>query len=383
MAETELTLPQDQDLTTQLLAPRAFTDPGVLAAEQERIFARAWLNVGLAAQVPNPGDVRPITACGRPLLIARDRDGVVRVFHNVCRHRGHQLVAKCDNLSRIVCPYHAFTYELNGGLFAVPHWNGERGAKPPPQVMAQLSLVPVRSVVWADIVFVNLSGDADDFDTFVGPLATRWKPYDLSRFYLAECREYEAGGNWKLAIENFLDSYHFPVVHRKYGTYEVMLRFSHLRVSRDIFGYHMPTGESDKPKAGAPLPALDLPPALQPAQDILYLYPNTLLIITATWLQVLTLSPRTPSVTDETLAVYMVRTAGEDPAVEQTKKDFLTAANEINDQDMPVLAGLQSGMASDAGAHNQYTRFWDENPYLFHRRMLETGCYDFSAPAVS
>lgn len=356
--------------TRQLLPASAFTDRSVLDAEQKAIFENSWVNIGYGGEIPKAGDVKTLRLFGLPLLITRDKDGAAHVFHNVCRHRGHLLVTTERATGPVItCPYHAWSYELNGKFRAAPCWGGADGAQPDQSTKSSFALTVVRSVVWCDMIFVNLSGTAPAFQQFIAPLAARWRPYDLHQFELAELRAYTAEGNWKLAIENFLDAYHFPCVHRQFGTYAVMRKSEPLRISPDIFGYHMPTGEADKPKTGAPLPQLTLPDHLRPAQDILYIFPNTLVILTATWLQIINLMPRACDATDESFAIYLVRSAASNPEVQTTREDFIKAANLINEQDMPVLRNLQAGMNSPVASEGTYVQYWDANPYYFHQRL--------------
>ena len=369
LIKSQTALKDEERLTTQLLPALAFTGNEALTEERQQIFEANWMCIGFASEIPHAGDMRPLHVLDMPLFLVRGKDNVVRVFHNVCRHRGHQLLAEPTNRKLITCPYHSWSYGLDGNFRSAPYWMGKPDAKPGDDICQQLSLNEVRTEVWCDMVFINLDGNAQAFDEFIAPLDQRWQAYPTSEFYLADTQNYEVEGNWKFVIENFLDNYHFPITHAQFGTYEVMLQITHLRISNDIFGYHMPTGEADKPKTGTPLIALDLSEALMPAQDILYLYPNTLLIMTATWFQVINLMPVTPGHTEETLAVYLVKSESPSDALQQTRDDFIRAANYINEQDLPVLKGLQAGMQSRAASHGQYIPVWDENPYRLHQRL--------------
>ncbi len=366
----------DAEIIDSLLPSSAFTSTQALDAEEQLIFRNAWMNIGQAAQVPNTGDMRTLKVFGIPLLISRDAQGQVNVFYNVCRHRGHILEAEpLSNRRMIACKYHSWSYDLEGNFRGAPCWEGKDRAAPSPEAKAELGLKRVRSAVWLDSIFINLSGCAEPFEQFIKPLATRWQPYDLSRFYMADVRHYEAGGNWKLAVENFLDSYHFPTVHREFGDFDVMRRHSNLRVGNDAFGYHMPTGEADKPKVGTPLPTLDVPDTLKPAQDIVYLYPNSLLIITASWLQIIALLPDGPGKTQESMSIYLVDGHQDDQGVQETARNFIKTGNYINEQDMPVLVALQAGANSGVTGAGKYIGYWDENPYHFHRRLTQVVDY--------
>lgn len=364
------------EIEAQLLPPQAFTDPAAWQAEQAAIFRASWVNIGFAGDLPKTGDARTFDFLGLPLLMVRDRHGRIRVFHNVCRHRGHLLETRpTAQLNTITCAYHAWNYDLDGAFRGAPCWDGQDRALPPPEVKATLGLREVRSATWLDSVFINLDEQAEPFDDFIAPLAQRWAAYPVDQFHLCSSTTAEAMGNWKLTIENFLDSYHFPVIHKEFGNYDVMRKLYNLRISNNIFGYHMPTGEADKPKAGTPLKMLDLPERLRPAQDILYLYPNTLLILTATWLQVMAMLPDQPGHTHERIGLYVVKDDTGDAALAKTVNEFVSAELLINGQDLPVLAALQRGLASPAAAGGHYVRYWDENPRALHHRLLQAVNY--------
>ena len=155
--------------------PRAaYVDPAFLAAENERLFRRRWVCVGITEDVAAPGSVRPVKAAGNSLILARDLGGVIRVFHNFCRHRGMRLIDEAATGQRVImCPYHSWSYGLNGALLKTPHAAGidrhDRTTLP----RALPGLAPVRHAVWGPLVFVNLSGEAPPFETYIAPLAER------------------------------------------------------------------------------------------------------------------------------------------------------------------------------------------------------------------
>ena len=203
------------------LPNRVYTSPEFFQLELDRIFAPSWACLGHAADVPRPGDLRPVQLLGVPLFMARAADGAVHVFHNVCSHRGNELVWKpCQVKGAIRCPYHAWTYDLEGRLTGTPNIGGigrhdvdgfDRGAH---------GLRAVRSAAWLDLVFVNLSGDAEPFEAHIAPLAERFEGlggsgYE-SRLHPAATHgelQFDVRANWKLAIENNLDASHLPWVH--------------------------------------------------------------------------------------------------------------------------------------------------------------------------
>lgn len=152
-----------------------YTTAAGWSLERERLFAPTWACVGFGKDVPAPGDVRPVDLMGLPLILLRDHAGEIRVFHNVCSHRGLELVTEpCRVKHHLRCPYHSWTYGLDGSLTKTPMIGGPGRNDCPGFDRSRHGLKPVRSAVWFDVVFVNLSGTAPDFADHVAPLAENY-----------------------------------------------------------------------------------------------------------------------------------------------------------------------------------------------------------------
>lgn len=184
-----------------------YASPAVFALEQQAIFARSWLCAGRVADVPDAGDWFVKEVAGESVIVVRGGDGRVRAFYNVCRHRGSRLLdeTRGRGLKRVLCPYHAWSYELDGSLQQAP-------GMPDSLARERHGLVPVGVGVHEGFVFVNL-------DPGAAPLARHLADLpDLSRFRMAElvCGrrvEYEVAANWKLVCENYSECYHCPGAH--------------------------------------------------------------------------------------------------------------------------------------------------------------------------
>ena len=203
------------------LANRAYTSPEFFRLERDRLFAPSWACLGHAADVPRAGDLRPVRLLGVPLLMARAAGGAVRVFHNVCSHRGNELVWEpCRVKGAIRCPYHAWTYDLEGRLTGTPNIGGFGVHEAEGFDRAAHGLRAVRSAVWLDLVFVNLTGDAEPFEAWIRPLAQRFERLGGAgyerRLHPATTHgefRFDVRANWKLAVENNLDAAHLPWIH--------------------------------------------------------------------------------------------------------------------------------------------------------------------------
>ncbi len=176
--------------------------------EKERLFLRDWLCMARLEEIEQPGDYMTFRVMDEPIIIARDEAGRINAFANVCRHRGVEVASGSGNLKEFSCPYHGWTYDLEGRLIGAPYMKEAEGFDP-----AQCRLQPLKTDFWGGFIFVNFDPDAaplasviDDFD----------KAYAL--FQPGQCRlafkvEVELDCNWKFAIENFTDQYHVAVIH--------------------------------------------------------------------------------------------------------------------------------------------------------------------------
>ena len=192
----------------------AYIDGDFLALECRRWLARTWIYVGRGHEIPDPGDVMPVP--GHPFFLVRNKKGEVRAFQNACRHRGHALVdGPCQGLRLFTCPYHAWSYDLDGKLIGTPHFGGEKVHEVAGFDPAGYGLVPVRCETWHDWIFLNIDGEAEPLADFVAPMAQRMADVDFGK--LTHFLTIDAGAlrlNWKLAMENNMEPYHVPVVHR-------------------------------------------------------------------------------------------------------------------------------------------------------------------------
>ena len=194
----------------------AYTSEAFFALENERIFAASWVFVGFAHELPRAGDAVPITVAGQPVLLLRDAEHRIRAFHNVCRHRCLQLVDAPRNVGRAIrCPYHSWTYGLDGALHVTPYFGGRDPRSAPEGFDRERhGLVPVRSETWHDWIFVDLGGAAPRFEDFVAPLQRHLDGFDLTEMHhLVTIDLGEVAANWKLLMENFIEPYHVQFVH--------------------------------------------------------------------------------------------------------------------------------------------------------------------------
>ena len=197
------------------LAAQYFTDPAVFARARERIFFRAWQFACHASQTPAPGDYFAFSLCGESLFVMRGRDGNLRAFYNVCRHRGHPLVEDGGGKrATVVCPYHAWSYELDGRLRAAPNANRVPGFD-----KRNIRLREVKLEEFLGFVFVNLDEQAKPMDACypgVREAALALCP-DIEARALAHAFSAREPCNWLVAVENYNECYHCPTAHRSFA----------------------------------------------------------------------------------------------------------------------------------------------------------------------
>jgi len=191
------------------LPRKYFVSPDVFAKEQSEILSKRWLLVGHQSQIPKPGDYFLATIAGESVIVTRDQKSQVRGFYNVCRHRGTRLKEDaCGHASAIQCPYHAWTYALDGRLIGAPHMDDV-----PVFDKADYSLHRVNLGLWEGFIFLNLEKNPEPLEKWFSPLKGKFSHWNMSILQPAKRIDYDVRANWKLMFENYSECYHCPGVH--------------------------------------------------------------------------------------------------------------------------------------------------------------------------
>jgi choline monooxygenase len=190
------------------LPGRFYTDPEIFALEKEKVFFRTWQYVGPAERLAKPGDYLTYRLLDQNILIIRGADGELRAFYNVCQHRAHELLEGSGHVKVITCPYHAWSYNLDGGLRTARGTEKVAGFE-----RSEFCLKPVRVEEFCGFVLVNLDPGAPSFRTQIPELEADIRRYapDLDRLTLSRRLSYDWAANWKNVVDNFLECYHCPV----------------------------------------------------------------------------------------------------------------------------------------------------------------------------
>jgi phenylpropionate dioxygenase-like ring-hydroxylating dioxygenase large terminal subunit len=193
----------------QTLPPLCYTSEAFFRREVERIFMKAWNFIGRADRIPNPGDYFTLEFVGVPIIVVRGGDGAVRAFGNSCRHRGAMIVQGEGNCRAFRCPYHSWAYGLDGSLLSAPEIERTRDFD-----FAAFGLVPVRLETWGGFMWVNFDERAAPLAAWLGDLPQRLASYRFDDMVCVRRKEYELACNWKIYVENAMEAYHVPTVHR-------------------------------------------------------------------------------------------------------------------------------------------------------------------------
>jgi Rieske 2Fe-2S family protein len=328
------------------LPGRDYHDPEIWELEKARIFSRSWYCVGREEQVADAGDYLTHDVAGESVIVIRGKDGELRAFANVCRHRGSRLLSKPSGCVRaITCPYHAWTYGLDGSLRATPNVLEEDGLP-----REQYGLYPIALETWQGFVFVSL---AETPRPLLDALASEPDgPLDYDRYRLGELRlahriVYEVEANWKIIIDNYNECLHCPSVHPElvkivplYGKGMVM------DPEREDVGATLDEGLDAFTLSGTtPLPRL---PGLSELDGRTYygysIFPNLLVNLTPTGVMVYFLHPTSPSHTT-VVSEYLYRPETIESA-EFDPSDMVEFIDLVSRQDWAVCENAQRGVTS-------------------------------------
>jgi len=199
------------------LSQRFYTDPDVYQLEIDRILTRNWIMAGHASQIPDPGDFLVFRLASESAIIVRGQDGEIRAFANVCRHRG-SLVCLEDhgNTRKFVCPYHGWTYDLDGNLIAARSMRGEFERD-------DFGLHPVSLEILGGMLFVCFCDDPPSFDGAKRDMAEPFAMFDFDNLKVAAQKTYPIEANWKLSIENYQECYHCATAHPEYAKMHTLM----------------------------------------------------------------------------------------------------------------------------------------------------------------
>ena len=342
-----------------------YRSPDMFARERERIFCREWICVGREVDVPNPGDFKVLDIFGESILLVRNEAGALRGFYNVCRHRGAQLCGTSlpgrparggvVGGKRIRCPYHSWTYSLDGELIAAPYLAGGEGFDP-----SKFPLYSVGVESWAGFVFVHLtpSGAAPLADQ-LGAIPGRIHRYPLADLRVGHAIHYDVAANWKIIFENYNECYHCGGVHPELCDIVPAFRRNgggDLQWERGIphrEGAYTFTGSGTANRA--PFPGLNEDERLRHFGEVIY--PNLFLSLCCEHVAAFILRPTGPETTSVECQFLFAADEIAKPAFDPS--DAVELWDVTNRQDWAICESVQRGIASRPHDHGYYAPMED------------------------
>jgi choline monooxygenase len=331
-----------------------YTDGRVADLERTNVFGRTWQVVGRAAQVERPGQYVTAHVGEEPIVVVRGDDGRLRAFFNVCRHHAAAVMTAPEGCAeRLRCPYHGWTYALDGALKATPECDNLRGFD-----RGKNGLLPVRVDTWEKFVFVCLDDRAPSLAEHLGALAPQIAPLGLSKLSFVERREYVLSCNWKVFVDNYLDGgYHVPYLHRglnsilsfKDYTIETFERFCLQSSPIDVAG-----GEA-------------MTASVRHGQALYYwLYPNLML----NWYEgYLDTNLVLPMGIDRVKVVFDFYFADASEAARPKNKLSMDVSERIQAEDHAICESVQRGLGSRAYHAGRLSVRREAGENLFHRLL--------------
>ena len=366
MQTTDLSAVRHPIETARGLANAHYTDSAVYAEETQALLLEQWAGLAVAADVPEPGDAVPIKFMDIPLLLIRDRHGMVRVFQNTCRHRGMILVDTPRKIEGAIrCPYHSWCYSTEGKLVSTPHVGGPGQNTHDDIDRALLGLIEVRSHIWRDVVWINLSGDAPNFETAMADVITRWAEFDTPLHHGSDDSRFQLdlNCNWKLAVENYCESYHLPWVHPGLNSYSRLEDHYHIEKPGHYSGQGTWVYRQLKDNSGTVFPDFDgLSQKWDKAAEYIAVYPNVLLGVHRDHAFVIILHPQGTDRTSEHVHIYYAK-PDTDPALRNRNTEQW---KEVFAEDVFVVEGMQRGRLAPGFDGGRFSPAMDGPTHLFH-----------------
>jgi len=357
------------------LANEHYTSQVIFDEEKRSILFDSWAGVGFGKDVPNPGDVKPIWFLGMPLLLVRDHDGEIAVFQNTCRHRGMILIQEASNISKVMrCPYHSWCYGLDGELKATPHVGGPGHNKHEAIRNEDLGLYKVPSAIWHDVIFVNISANAPAFEVHAEKLIQRW-----SEFQQPLCHDDKHGSitldvktNWKLAVENYCESYHLPWIHPGLNSYSRLQDHYHIEQPGDFSGQGTLVYQQLKDEAGLSFPDFDnLGDQWDAGAEYIAMFPNVLFGVHRDHAYAIILEPKSLDHTLEHISLYYTESGASDARYEGLRKKNASLWNEIFKEDIFVVEGMQAGRHGALFDGGKFSPAMDGPTHTFHHWVAD------------
>ena len=342
------------------LPAKSYTDENFWKKECKTVLSDGWLFVGFVHEFKKPGDVIPLFIADKPILLVKDNSKIT-AFHNVCSHRCLKLVDKKKNVGKMIrCPYHSWSYDLEGKLKAAPHVGGTNQHQPKGFNFSDHGLKKIKIHIWHDWIFINFNGKAKKFEDYANPLINKFTDIDLTKLKYGATLDFgKIKTNWKFLIENFIEPYHVQFVHK--STTNQPLKDHYTVVDGICYGSGVDVREEDTKNSKA----------LSVTSRYLSLFPNFIIGTyfpnqVGVYLNV----PIAPGVTSQKRIIYT--TDGKDMGKEEVNmvKNIWWS---VHKEDHEMCERLQEGRSSPASEEGGLlSPVWEKGVQAFQKLIVDS-----------
>ena len=359
------------------LPNECYTSQEYTKIERKKLFEDKWIVVGVASSVPNKGDAKPFNLLDLPIIILRDKKNNIRVFHNVCSHRGYKILQKpCNIKNTLRCPYHSWAYNTDGKLVATPHIGGMNKHTAKNFNKSDSGLKEIRSAVWLDLIMINLSNNEIPFEKYIKPLSDRWSKFwpEKDRKLISHSNDFgyfqlRANCNWKFAIENYCESYHLPWVHPGLNSYSKIEDHYHIQGLPNRFAGQGTTVYNPRLKGKEKFPCFpNWPQAKHHIAEYVALFPNVMLGIHKDHYYAYWLEPVNHKYTIEHMEIYYVgEKAANSKKFKSLRKQNHKLWKGVQSEDLNIIEGMQEGRNSPSYNGGNFSPIMDNPTHHFHK----------------
>jgi phenylpropionate dioxygenase-like ring-hydroxylating dioxygenase large terminal subunit len=352
-----------------------YTSQEVYKLERELFFSKTWIYVGHISQLSGANSYFTTSIAEIPLLIVMDKQGVLRAFHNVCPHRAAPVAIGSGQCNRFVCPYHAWTFDLEGNLRGIPNFEEYEDFNP-----ENHGLTPIHVDRWGSFIFVNMANNCEPFQAQLNELPDLFNDYRLEEWHRVHSIDYYTDTNWKLYVENNAENYHEPIVHKSsYSTNEVSWNNSYdliqCEARHHYYLQHTPhpqdlSGENSatygfKPELIQP----NLPQRLMARSSIVSFWPNFAWIACPESIIVYTIDPQSVSRTRIRWEWLVPNTeAARSP---ENLERLITLYDRVQQEDMNLLPLVQKGVESPGYVAGPFSPSREVGVHRFQELLME------------
>jgi choline monooxygenase len=332
-----------------------YIDERIARLERKHVFGGSWQVVARVDQLQRPGQFVTTQLAGEPLAVVRSADGHLRAFYNVCRHHAAAVVTEAEGNAAIFrCPYHGWSYGLDGALKGAPEFEGVCGFD-----RAQNGLVPVQCAAWEQFVFVNLDSNAAPLADFLGGLASRVAPLNLASVHFFERRVYSMGCNWKVFVDNYLDGgYHVPHLHKALNS---------------VLEYKQYTIENEDRYClqSSPMVASEVDASTSATRKgdrawYFWQYPNFMINLYRGYMDT---NLVLPDGVDSCKVIFDFYFDDVSDAAAERNRQSIAVGERVNDEDVGICESVQRGLHSRAYGAGRLSVRREAGEHLFHRLL--------------